>query len=249
MSDLAAAGTPAPGGQREPSAAAALPPDIRDIAAAQAEVFGDVAAGLSDADLVAPTLCAGWLAAHLLAHVRLGLAEQAANFAEPAGPDELADRDYVSYWRDWPAATEPITYAQVRWLWATASAYATADSTRRHFADTIRQAAGMSRHAPAGRFRFQGHVLEAEDILAIWTVELVIHQLDLTAYLPGERQGPVPAALALTASTLDGLAGAGSRPPSWDGVAYALKGTGRVPLSDADREFLGERATRYPAFG
>ncbi len=54
-------------------------------------------------------MCSGWLAAHLLAHVRLGLAEQAASFAEPAGPGDVTDRDYVSYWRDWPPGNRPAT--------------------------------------------------------------------------------------------------------------------------------------------
>jgi uncharacterized protein (TIGR03083 family) len=183
-----------------------LPADIREIAAAQIDVVREVVAALSDADLVAPTACAGWLAAHLLVHVRTGLAETTGSFAEPAGPDEPTDRDHMSYWRDWPPAVEPVTFGGVRWHWANASAYSVASEFRRHFTDTARAAAGVSRQAPAGRFRFQGHVMEAEDILAMWTVELVVHHLDLIAFLPG-RYGPLPAALTLTARTLDGLLG------------------------------------------
>ncbi len=186
-----------------------LPANIRELAAAQVDVVSDLVDGLSDADLAAPTRCAGWLAAHLLVHVRLGLAETAESFAEPAGPDE-------------PAA--------------------------RHFTDTARAAAGISRRAPAGRFRIQGHVMQAEDILAMWTVEPVVHQLDLIAQLPG-RHGPLPDALALTCLTLDGLLDTAERPPSWDDVTYVLKGTGRVPLDAADREFLGQGAAGFPAFG
>ncbi len=117
---------------------------MREIAAEQVERLAEVVAALSDADLAAPTLCAGWLAAHLLAHVRLGLEEHATSFAEPAGPVDVVDRDYVSYWRDWPPGNRPATYDQVRFYWATGGAYATADGLRRHFADTARQAAGMS---------------------------------------------------------------------------------------------------------
>ena len=226
-----------------------LPAGIRQIAAAQVERLAEVTAGLSDADLVAPTRCAGWLAAHLLAHVRLGLAEQATSFAEPAGPAGAADRDYVSYWRDWPPGNRTATYEHVRFHWAIGSAYATADGMRNHVADTARQAAGMSRQAAHGLFRLQGHVMAAEDILAMWTVEWVIHQLDLTAFLPGDRPGPVNAAVALTVATLDGLTGGAARPPAWDDVAYVLKGSGRMALDDADREFLGERAGALPALG
>jgi uncharacterized protein (TIGR03083 family) len=224
-----------------------IPGDIRELAAAQVEVLAKTVAGLSDADLVAPTRCAGWLVAHLLVHVRIGLEANTGSFAEPVSPDEPADRDFVSYWRDFPAAAEPVTFGTVRWHWANASAYSVASEFRRHFTDIARATAGMSRQAPAGRFRFQGHVMAAEDILAMWTVEWVVHQLDLTAYLPG-CPNPLPQAFALTARTLDGLLDGGERPPSWDDITYALKGTGRVPLDAAEREFLGTRAERYPAF-
>jgi uncharacterized protein (TIGR03083 family) len=225
-----------------------LPADVREITAAQIEVVRELVAALSDADLTAPTACAGWLAAHLLVHVRLGLAEATGSFAEPAAADEPADRDFVSYWRDWPTAAEPVTFASVRWHWANASNYSVASEFRRHFTDTASAAAGVSLRAPAGRFRFQGHVMAAEDILAMWTVEFVVHQLDLIAYLPG-RPVPLPAALALTAVTLDELTGGTARPPAWDDITYALKGSGRVALDDADLEFLGERAAAFPAFG
>lgn len=226
-----------------------LPDGIREIAAGQVERLADLVAGLSDADLVAPTLCSGWLVAHLLMHLRLGLAEQATSFADPAGPRDVADRDYVSYWRDWPPAAEPVTFGQARFYWATSSAYASAGALRRHFADTARQAAGMSRQAPAGMFRLQGHVMAAEDILAMWTVEWVIHQLDLTEYLPGGRLDPTDKALALAVRTVDELTGSPARPPAWDPATYVLKGTGRLPLDEAERELLGERAERFPAFG
>lgn len=226
-----------------------LPGDIRQIAAGQVERLAAVIAGLSDADLVAPTRCAGWLGAHLLTHVRLGLAEHALSFAEPAAPSDTVDRDFVSYWRDWPPAAEPATFRQVRFHWATASSYATADSLREHLADTARQAAGMSRQAAEGNFRLQGHVMAAPDILATWTVEWVVHQLDLTAYLPGDHLAPTDGALALAVRTLDEFTGGAERPMAWDAETYLLKGTGRVPLDEAERAFLGGRAGAFPAFG
>jgi uncharacterized protein (TIGR03083 family) len=226
-----------------------LPGDIREIAAAQVERLAAVIAGLGDADLVAPTRCAGWLAAHLLVHVRLGLTEHAASFAEPAGPSDAADRDYASYWRGWPPAVEPATYGQVRFEWAAGSAYASADGVRQQLADTARQAAGMSRQAPDGDFWLQGHVMAAQDVLAMWTVEWVVHQLDLTAYLPGGQLAPTDEALALAVRTLDELTGGAERPMAWDPATYVLKGTGRLPLDDAERAILGGRATAFPAFG
>jgi hypothetical protein len=37
-------------------------------------------------------------------------------------------------------------------------------------------------------------------------------------------------------------------PASWDAVSGALKGTGRVPLTSADRAALGADAERFPLF-
>lgn len=227
----------------------ALPADIREISAAQVEALAGIVAGLSDADLVAPTRCAGWLVAHLLVHIRQGLVEHATACATPAGAGDKADRDYVSYWRDWPPTAEPVTLGQVRYYWTAASAYGSGESMRVHFADVARAAAGMNRQAPPGLFRFQGHVMDSSDILAMWTVEWVIHQLDLTAYLPGVRPAPPPEAQALTVATLDGLLGADTRPADWDDATYVLKGAGRIPLTEQERHVLGGHADRYPAFG
>jgi hypothetical protein len=40
-----------------------------------------------------------------------------------------------------------------------------------------------------------------------------------------------------------------SKPPAWDDVTAALKGTGRAELSDEDRGRLGDLARRFPLFG
>ena len=184
-----------------------------------------------------------------------GLAEQATSFAEqPAGPREAVDRDYVSYWqKDWlPSSAAEPSHLRAGPVLLGDSEQRLRDhaaALRRHFADTARQAAGISRQAPAGTFRLQGHVMAAEDILAMWTVEWVIHQLDLTAHLPGDRLAPRRDALTLALRTLDDLTGAPVRPPAWTPERYLLKGAGRLPLDDAEREFLGERAAAFPALG
>jgi hypothetical protein len=134
---------------------------------------------------------------HLLAHCRLGLAEPAVSFAEPA------------------------TYGQVRFHWASGSAYATA-------------CASTSPTPPGRRPR---------------SVEWVIHQLDLTAYLPGDRLAPTDAALALTVRTLDELTGTAVRPMAWSPATYIAKAAGRIPLDQAERRLLGDRAGAFPALG
>ncbi|HEX9042290.1 MAG TPA: hypothetical protein VF838_14885 [Trebonia sp.] len=40
-----------------------------------------------------------------------------------------------------------------------------------------------------------------------------------------------------------------SGPQAWTPERYLLKGASRLPLDDAEREFLGERAAAFPALG
>jgi hypothetical protein len=38
-------------------------------------------------------------------------------------------------------------------------------------------------------------------------------------------------------------------PAGWDDATAARRGTGREPLTDADRAALGQAAARFPLFG
>ena len=92
----------------------------------------------------------------------------------------------------------------------------------------------------------QGHVLAVPDFLATLVTEAVIHHLDLTVQLTG-MPAPDPVAVALTERTLDGLLGpATRRPAAWTSEEYLLKATGRLTLSEADRQSLGPAADRFP---
>ncbi|MGD0375411.1 MAG: hypothetical protein ABSB01_12615 [Streptosporangiaceae bacterium] len=53
---------------------------------------------------------------------------------------------------------------------------------------------------------------------------------------------------ALVRRVLDGLPDTAMPANSGD-VSYALKGTGRVPVSDSDRGTIGALAGRLPLFG
>ena len=74
-------------------------------------------------------------------------------------------------------------------------------------------------------------------------MEATIHYLDLTLDLPAP---PAPAsALLHVRKVLDGLLGTELQ-LEWDDVEYALKGTGRVALTAADRDQLGDLALKIP---
>jgi hypothetical protein len=126
--------------------------------------------------------------------------------------------------------------------------YTTADGLRRHFDDVISIAARASRAARAGHVRLHGHVQTTEDFLTMWAVEFCVHHLDLLVGVP-ERPGPPPSAVKIAVSTIDGLLGGLQRPARWDELTYLRRATGREPLDDADRDYFGAAAARFPVFG
>ncbi|MGH9057614.1 MAG: maleylpyruvate isomerase N-terminal domain-containing protein [Acidimicrobiales bacterium] len=221
-----------------------LPADVGKMVAGELELWRQIVAGVSDTELVRPSGCAGWSVADLLCHVRADGEALLQSLATSC--DDAPDRDYVTYWSDWPASGEP-TFADVRWRWATTAAYATATGLRQHFEDVLSAAAAGARKAAPGRTRFQGHVLSTDDLLAMWATELAIHHLDLLVALP-DRYLPDARALAVAAQTVDSLLGRG-RVAGWEDATYLQKATGRAALEPAEVAALGEHAARLPVFG
>jgi hypothetical protein len=74
-----------------------------------------------------------------------------------------------------------------------------------------------------------------------------VHYLDLTVELPSAPPPDAPS-LALVRRVLDGLLGT-PMPGESDDRTYALKGTGRMPVTEADRAAIGPLAERLPLFG
>jgi hypothetical protein len=112
--------------------------------------------------------------------------------------------------------------------------------------ETAPAAVRLAGLAPYPTVATQGHALTAADFLATLAVEATIHHLDLIVELPTAPR-PSSRSLALVRRTLDGLLAAPT-PAAWDDTTYALKGTGRSPLTDADRTHLGPLADRFPLF-
>jgi hypothetical protein len=89
-------------------------------------------------------------------------------------------------------------------------------------------------------------VLTVADFLSTLTVEAAVHHLDLVVRL--DRPGPAPGPLAEVRRVLEGLLGA-PLPAAWDDATAARRGTGREPLTVADRAELGPAAAAFPLFG
>lgn len=92
----------------------------------------------------------------------------------------------------------------------------------------------------------QGHQLTVANLLVTLVVEAGVHHLDLVAAL--DRPGPGVPTLGAVRHTLDGLFG-GPVPLPWSDEHYARAGTGRIPLTPAERDTLGPDARRFPLFG
>ena len=217
----------------------------RDAFVAEYALLDELAASLSDEQTLLASRCRGWAVCDVLCHLDLGMVEILVALASPT--DRPADTDFAAYWRDCCAPGEP-DLGHARWVRLVASAYQRPGGLVRHLRLTTGAALRQAQAAPADRrLDFQGHVIEMGDFLATWVVEAAVHHLDLTVELP-DAPPPVPASLRVTRETLDALLGA-PPPAEWDEVTYALKGTGRLPLTGGERDALGPLAERFPLFG
>jgi hypothetical protein len=197
-----------------------------------------------------PAGCAGWAVTDVLFHQLLDAQRALVAFATPV--TEPPDRDDVTYWAEFtPQAGEAGARARAgaaahaRFVRVAASAYQPG-TLPRVWSETAAAAGRAARACQAVAVATQGHVLRPVDFTATLVVETAVHYLDLTADLPSAPP-PDPAPLALVRRVLDGLLGH-PLPAGWDDAAAALKGTGRVPLTDEDRAVLGPLAGRIPLF-
>jgi hypothetical protein len=217
----------------------------RDAFVAAYTAVDELAASLTDEQLLLPSRCRGWAVCDLLCHLDFGMQEILVGFASPT--DRPADTDRAAYWR--ACCTDGgLDLGHARFVRLVASAYARPSGLVAHLRLTTGAAVRLARTADAGRrLDFQGHVVTMGDFLAIWAVEAAVHHLDLVVELPAAPP-PAPASLAVTRDTLDALLGR-QVPIPWDDATYALKGTGRVALTAGEASALGPLAARFPLFG
>ncbi|MDH6514502.1 uncharacterized protein (TIGR03083 family) [Streptomyces sp. SAI-135] len=215
-----------------------------DVLRAAYGAFAAVVRPLGDEESWLPTGCAGWAVRDLVFHCA-GDAQRTlvALHTPAAGP---ADRDAVTYWRDW--APDPVGAAHGRrWNRVSASMFLDFGRLRELYLETAAATVNAAADArPDLRVSTQGHVLTAGDLVLTLAVEATIHHLDLVTDLPGAA-GPSPAGLAAVRATLDGLLGR-PVPLDWSDEHYARAATGRTPLTDAERLALGADADRFPLF-
>jgi uncharacterized protein (TIGR03083 family) len=209
------------------------------LAAAYADLTAELS-GLDRAGLAGPTRCAGWTVLELAHHVLADAQRALVAFASPAGGPP--DVDYATYWRPFRPANDIAAATAVYERKATA-AYARPEIVLHYWAETSAAAVRAAEACPHEYVTTQRHVLTVPDFAGTLAVEAAVHHLDLL-----DLPGPAPAPLALVRRTLDGLLGT-PVPTGWDDAEYALKGTGRLPLTPADRTALGPLAAAFPLLG
>ncbi|HET6294574.1 MAG TPA: maleylpyruvate isomerase N-terminal domain-containing protein [Kribbella sp.] len=206
--------------------------------------------GLSDADFARPTRCAGMAVGPLLVHLLYDAQRALVAFASPSTAEP--DRDFVSYWNDFPPLAGEDPESATSFVRTVASAYRMPAELVGHWREVSEAAVRAAAFAlvdKGRRVETQGHVLRAPDFVATLVFEATVHHLDLILELPDAPE-PDPEGLQVTARTLDGLFG----PEAWDVIAwdtttYVLKATGRVPLTAQDLDMLGPHADRLPLIG
>jgi hypothetical protein len=217
--------------------------EARPAFLAALEAFPGALTKLGAYELLAPSRCRGWAVADVAVHVLLGLQETLIGLATPTDADPT--QDHVRYWADYQDDVPDAGVGHARFVRLLASAYADPRTALRRLEETAGAVARRSEATPDDtRLAFQDDVLPLGDFFATWTVELVIHHLDAIVSFPDAAPPPAEA-LALSRRSLDGLLG--EPPPAhWDDVTYVLTASGRLPLGDADRAALGDRAKRFP---
>lgn len=204
------------------------------------EIYAQVSelSALPDEDLSRSSRCRGWTVGDVLYHLLLDARRALVTFASPASGE--ADVDAVTYWKSFQPGG-PGYANHEKHVRVVTAAYPSG-ALGREWRDTSAAAVRAASACPHDRVTTQGHILRTADFTETLVFEATIHYLDMTVDLPDR---PLPD-LTPTRRVLDGLLGA---PVPWDDLTYALKGTGRDPLTEADREALGDKASRFPLTG
>jgi hypothetical protein len=228
-----------------PAAGPARPADR--LAAIYGQIT-EIADGLTPASAMLPSRCSAWTVQDVLYHQMLDARRALVAFATSSGA--APDVDAVTYWQPFGAAARgprgPAGDAAVRHarhVRIAAAAYEVpmlAVEWRETSAAAVRAALACPHEAVAT----QGHTLVTADFIDTLVVEAAVHYLDLTVFMPTAPAADA-SSLALVRGVLTGLAG-GPMPADWDDETCALKGTGRLPVTQEENATLGPAAGMLP---
>lgn len=171
------------------------------LAAFRASVvaFTDAVRDLPEVELFEPSRSAGWTRFDVVAHVLAGWEELLGGFAQrTAGPATVDAASYWAAYADAGSGHDPVLVLMDQRRWTDAHRRPSAAVTR--LLDLADRVLAASDALPDGHHGFQGHVMTSGDLLASWTVEDVVHLVDLDL-----GAVPPPAALDLARRTAEAL--------------------------------------------
>lgn len=218
---------------------------VVDVLAEECRRVGELLLGLPEDDFARPTRCEPWDVKELTAHLYRSL------FRIPtvldADPPPAADTDSVTYWRSYDPPTDaPAIATHAR---ATAAEYDTGSALARALDEMTRGALERARAEDSGHLVevWWGPRLRLDEFLKTRVLEVVVHGLDLTHAL-GRAPIASEGGTKMVCQTLEALLGDAPL-RRWSPIELIEKGTGRVPLDEADREELGANAGAFPLLG
>jgi uncharacterized protein (TIGR03083 family) len=210
----------------------------------ETERTGTFLATLREEDWVRPTRCAPLNVLQLSAHVMRG--GMRIEEMLTSGPVEgEAEKDGETYFRYDPAIGATMVQRAIEASEELAPSSAAAIWTRRWSSALDRAERDLATDDRLYRSIFG--IIRLSEYLRTRVVEVTVHTMDMRDAL-GLAPDPSPEGLRVTCDVLRGLLGADTLALGIDDVHFALAGTGRAQLSDADRETLGPLADRFPLF-
>ncbi len=209
----------------------------------ECELTSQLVLGLSEEDFSRPTRLPAWNVKELLGHLYRGIdrTNWALDDDEPVVPDE----DSVSYWRRLNPSYDSTHIADR--AKEIADRFSSGQELAAAWDELWRRALGRAANTDPDRpVKTWEPVLTLEDFLRTRVLEVAVHRADLMNAL-GLPPAPSEGGLDITQEILLGLVDADiTALPDWDGVEFIEKGTGRRPLSDEDRQALGDLADGFP---
>jgi uncharacterized protein (TIGR03083 family) len=213
---------------------------------AECEEVSKVVLDLSEDDFARPTRCTAWNVKELLGHIYRDVDRINTALKTPAPPEPT--HDAITYWRSYdPVEDGPDIADRAKEL---ADRYESGHALAEAWDEMWRRAIDAAGKADRSRLAVTwGPVLAFEELLKTRVLETTVHRMDLEDAL-GRKGWGTDRAVSIVDEILEGLLGV--EPPSdleWDVVDFIETGTGRRPLTDAERKTLGPLAERFPLMG
>jgi uncharacterized protein (TIGR03083 family) len=196
-----------------------------------------------EADFARPTRLPAWTVKDVVAHLTRGIGR--VRWALSRLAPARADTDAVTYWRRYvPAIAAPDIADRAI---AIAEGFSTGAALVDDFETTWRESTQLAVAVPPDRVvGTWGPTLRLDDYLATRLLEVSVHGLDLAAALD-RPPWLTPEGAQVTRWILSELLG--TDPPAtqaMDDIGFIEAGTGRRPLTRAERISLGLLADRFP---